>query len=416
MSALYLTRYAYPEQFIMDEPQENLNLIVAIPCYNEPDLISTLKSLNECDAPSCAVEIIVVINESENVSQQVSKQNSTTFKEAYTWATIYNSSRVRTYILYINDLPIKHAGVGLARKIAMDEAVRRFKAIGNKEGIIACFDADSTCSKNYLIELENHFIKFPKSPGCSIYFEHPLNAENSEAIIYYEFFLRYCVNASRYAGFPYAYQTVGSSMAVKSWAYQKQGGMNRRKAGEDFYFSHRIIPLGHYTELNTTKVTPSPRDSNRVPFGTGRAMLDWGNGSRQLNLVYNPQTFEDLKILLEQVDFFYKNKKTRKLPNSIGEFLENENFEKELERLQSQSNSLEHFRKHFFHWFDGFKVLKFVHFARDNFHCQVEIIEAIQWMRSNNTKIDLPEDLKAALLQLRRNDKQPWVKSDQTNL
>ena len=46
----------------------------------------------------------------------------------------------------------------LARKIAMDEAVRRFDQIGHTKGIIACFDADSLCDDNYLIELEEHFI------------------------------------------------------------------------------------------------------------------------------------------------------------------------------------------------------------------------------------------------------------------
>ena len=55
----------------------------------------------------------------------------------------------------------------------------------------------------------------------------------------------------------------------------RQGGMNKRQAGEDFYFLHKIIPLGHFGEINTTRVIPSPRPSDRVPFGTGRAVRDY---------------------------------------------------------------------------------------------------------------------------------------------
>lgn len=409
MSNLYLSRYAYPKQFINEKAPADLNIVVTIPCHNEPDLISTLKSLNQCDLPSCSVEIIVVINESENADSQVSNQNDITFKEALKWAAEHNSNQLKTYTLYVQGLPNKHAGVGLARKIAMDEAVRRFDAIGNSEGIIACFDADSTCDKNYLLELENHFIDFPKSPGCSIYFEHPLNDVNSEAIVYYELFLRYYVNALRYAGFPYAYQTIGSSMAVKSWAYQKQGGMNKRKAGEDFYFLHRIIPLGNYTELNSTRIIPSSRDSDRVPFGTGRAMLDWKNGSKQLNLVYNPQTFEDLKLFLRHVDLIYQNEAISDLPHSIQAFLEGEVFKKELKRIQSQSNSLDLFRKHFFHWFDGFKVLKFVHFARDRYYENLDISDCLLWLfRSRGMNLE-PNNHSETLRQLRKIDRRSSI-------
>ena len=88
----------------------------------------------------------------------------------------------------------------------------------------------------------------PRSPGCSIYFEHPLHGPLEpkvyEAIAAYELHLRYYVQALRYAAFPYAHHTIGSSMAVRADAYAKQGGMNKRQAGEDFYFLHKIIPLG----------------------------------------------------------------------------------------------------------------------------------------------------------------------------
>ena len=39
----------------------------------------------------------------------------------------------------------------------MDEAVRRFIRIGNNQGVIINFDADCTCSRNYLQIIEMVF-------------------------------------------------------------------------------------------------------------------------------------------------------------------------------------------------------------------------------------------------------------------
>ncbi len=406
MSNLYLDRYAFSTQYISDPPASNLHLIITIPCYNELHLLRTLKSLETCDRPSCAVEIIVLINESENDSAEIREQNIATETEAVQWANQHNCIGFKTHIIYANDLPHKHAGVGLARKMVMDEAVRRFESIEHKDGIIGCLDADAVCDSNYLVELYNHFNQHPKSPGCSIYFEHPLDEENPKNIILYELFLRYYVNGLRYAGFPYSFQTVGSSMAVRSWAYQKQGGMNRKKAGEDFYFLHRIIPLGNYTELNKTRVIPSPRDSDRVPFGTGQSMIDAKNGKKTLQQVYNPKIFEDLKIFLSQIDSLLLKDKIGELPDSIKQFLNQMGFPREILRLRKQSSTPEIFRKHFFQWFDGFMVLKFVHFSRDFFHQQVELNSALNWLSDIIDVKDLEENSEKALLALRRHDRQ----------
>jgi hypothetical protein len=46
--------------------------------------------------------------------------------------------------------------------------------------------------------------------------------------------------------FSYAYHTVGSAMAVKAYQYVKVGGMNRRQAGEDFYFIQKLVHSGNF--------------------------------------------------------------------------------------------------------------------------------------------------------------------------
>lgn len=385
----YLNRYQFRSQSIFSKPNNDLGLIVVIPCYKEEFLLSSLNSLFSCNLPTCSVEVIVVINCSESASQEIQEQTLFCYQEALKWTETNTNPQLQFHILLENQLPKKDAGVGLARKIGMDEAVRRLEWINNHEAIISCFDADSLCEKNYLCALVEHFQKNKKTTACALHFEHPLEGNEDqwiyEGIINYELHLRYYVNILRFAHYPDAYQTIGSSMAVRSKIYQKQGGMNKRKAGEDFYFLHKIIPLGNFSELKTTKVIPSPRVSDRVPFGTGKAIGDFmQQENREVYYTYNIQSFLDLKVFLEKVaDLYnYTNDELKSLlislPESIRNYLIELNIEKHLPQIQKQSNTLNTFQNRFFIWFNGLVILKYVHFSRDHFHPNENIIEAIQ--------------------------------------
>jgi hypothetical protein len=365
MSDLYFQRYAYPKRFITNPIKENTFVCVVIPVYKEYNLLPTLDTLIECDKTQLPVEIIFVINHPDNAEQKIKEQSQKTVRliEEY----IENHETELTFhVIKAFELPSKNAGVGLARKIGMDEAAYRLNSI-NQDGVILCFDADSLCETNYLKEIESHFLENPKCNGASIHYEHPLYFEDgteNEAIILYELHLRYYIQSLKYTGYPFAFHTIGSSMAVRSSVYQKQGGMNQRKAGEDFYFLHKIIPLGDYQNINSTKVIPSSRLSDRVPFGTGRAMQEYKNHSKDLKLSYDFDSFKLIKSILEEI----KTNKTDKLPEVFKTFLKENNFLLDLEKIQSQSKNDQHFKERFFVWFNGFKMLKLVHYLRaDNF-------------------------------------------------
>lgn len=372
----------------LDSPVDiKTNIIIVIPSFNEQGLIKTLQSLFDCTRPKCVVEIIVVINSGESADENILLENEKTFSEASTWIEANQDIKLKYFLINIKNLPGKHAGVGLARKIGMDEAVLRYNDISNQEGVIVCLDADCIVDKNYLIEIEKYFETYPEATGCSIYFEHPLEGHDHshniyKGIINYELFLRYYKLALDYCGFPFAFHTIGSCMAVRSNIYQKQGGMNRRKAGEDFYFLHKIFPIGHFGELNLTRVIPSPRESSRVPFGTGSAIQKFLAAGKQTYMTYNFQCFSDLKIFFKLIPQLYKSsaknvKKSLELvPASINEFLLKHDFEKNINEFNQHSASEKTFLKRFYNWFDGFMVLKFVHFARDNFYDTEEILDA----------------------------------------
>jgi len=416
----YLEKNALFPKLIDAPVPKNLGMVVVIPCYDETGLIRSLESLKSCDAPNCFTEVIVVVNDGEQTSDEIKAQNLVTFETATTWAEKNITRYLQFYIIYKTNLPKKTAGVGTARKIGMDEAVRRLESIGKSEGVIVCFDADSLCEKNYLQAIEEHFIQNPKTQSCGIHFEHPLEGDEYEPEIYdaitkYELHLRYYIHAQKFAGFPLAFQTIGSSMAVRCNAYQQQGGMNKRKAGEDFYFLHKFTILNAHTELKKTKTIPSPRRSDRVPFGTGKAineiLAEKKLDAQSEYLTYNFKIFEDLEPFLsvapnlllfenEQIEIMKKH-----LPESIRTFLHENNFDTKLAEIQANTTIPITFGGRFFRWFNAFFLMKYVHFARDNYHPNVPVEEAASALLQKYYFKDMSgASAKELLLEFRKKD------------
>jgi hypothetical protein len=198
------------------------------------------------------------------------------------------------------------------------------------------------------------------------------------------------VQALKYANFPYAYHTVGSCITVSSSAYQKQGGMNLKKAGEDFYFLQRIFPLGNTRNIISTKIIPSARSSDRVPFGTGKAVGDLLKGKSKEFHTYNPKVFIDFKIFNEAVSGIWELKMIETflegLPASVGSYLESIDFTTQVLKIKKNCRNSQAFHKAFYNWFNGFKALKYVHYARDHFYPNVEIFEAAKWILTNHAE------------------------------
>jgi glycosyltransferase involved in cell wall biosynthesis len=416
----YLQKQAFCEKQITEAPLPGLGMVIVIPCHNEPQLLKTLNSLAACTLPKCNVEVIVVINAAENSSKEILKENTFTEVELERWIIKNESAALRYFYITNNALPAKDAGVGLARKIGMDEAVRRFYACGNENGVIVCLDSDCTVENNYLSSLEHHFLLHPETTGCSVYFEHPLEGTEFvpqvyEGIIRYELFLRYYNCGLRFSGYPFAWHTIGSSMAVRTKIYQQQGGMNKRKAGEDFYFLTKLFPLGGFTELNDTTVFPSPRPSERVPFGTGKAINKWLQEGTNNLPTYHPKTFTDLAELVQLVPELYTapvdtiRLKIQHLSPALLAFLADNELENKLTEINGNVKSKEQFVNRFYRWFGNFMVLKFVHFARDNYYGQQSIETAAKALLEN-AGIEFSETITAKELlllyrELERNNK-----------
>jgi len=413
----YLRKHQQAPLQIGEAPSPELRLVVVIPCRDEPDLLTTLEDLRRCSGPGCGVEIIIVLNASERDAEEVRARNHETRRQITAWRAIRpDGPRFRVHAIQFDALPARHAGVGLARKLGMDEAVARLAASGAGKGIIAALDADCRCEESYLAAIVEHFDGHRDSPACGIHFEHPLEGGLSEAhyaaITDYELYLRYYRHGLAYAGHPCAHYTVGSCMAVRAEAYTRQGGMNRRKGAEDFYFLNKLMLLGNFTEVRTTTVMPSPRVSHRVPFGTGRAVRDAIERPSPGLEVYAPRVFDELAVLVSRVDGLRHTPASVMdgLPEVMGEFLIRQGVEEKLAEIRRNTATTASFRQRFFRWFDGFQALKFVHYATRHAYPRVAVqAAAFELLRRQATASEGARpclDARALLEHYRRMDRQ----------
>ena len=281
------------------------------------------------------------------------------------------------------EFPVKDGGVGLARKIGMDLSLRYFDYSNSKKKLLINLDADCTVSENYLETIITEFNNNKYSAGY-VHFEHPLphNIEKQKAIINYEIFLRYYVLGLKYANSPYAFHTVGSTIICDYESYIKIGGMNKRKAGEDFYFLEKLAKIADIKFLKSATVYPSPRISDRVPFGTGQRVRRFINGEKDEYLIYSPAIFEVLKNWLNifQSEILSAERflgKAKIIDKELYNFLISQNFVSDWGRILINSKTETQIKKQKKIWIDGFKTLKLIHYLRDNKFPQETMFKAL---------------------------------------
>jgi hypothetical protein len=398
---------------INEAPHADTGIIVVVPAYDEPLICELLDSLALCQQPSCRTEIIIVVNANLRATSESLKNNLLSLSEIEVWKKKNVKCFFRTFALNLGQPAIKGWGVGHARKAGMDEALRRFNIIDKPEGVIINLDADCTVQDNYFVSVESELLRRKDRKGCSVYFEHPLAGTRFPEIIYssvyqYELHLRYYYQALSFTGFPDVYHTVGSSIAIKSLPYYKAGGMNRREAGEDFYFVQKMVSAGGYFSLNSTTVYPSPRASERVPFGTGPAVGRMvGNNEKQF-LTYNPLAFSDLHAFFGETEKLFDCRMDKlvycfdSFPDSLKLFFADQEWIAKITEIKKNTSGPGSFRKRFFAWFNMFRIVKYLNFTHKSVFEKVPVMVAAQELLKLKN-IDLMKGHESDLLQLYRN-------------
>ena len=287
--------------------------IVIPACAEYPDILDTFDSIErsiecarsdsngtcsgaahagDCTAASGSCTVICVVNNRTNASDEIKEHNRTLIKAAVERGITVLDACSTGYELSENE------GVGTARRIGMDYALK------NGADVIACMDADTLVSSEYVCALHDFRLqctdalfcgKLPPA-GAITGFTHQKapDSDIQKAIDSYEFFIKEHgarLFKTKTPFYPYA---LGPSIVCSSWGYAASGGMPKLLSGEDFYFLQSLIKLNiqhaatagqstataavqndvpHFVfpELNCT-VHPQARLSQRTLFGTGQKL------------------------------------------------------------------------------------------------------------------------------------------------
>jgi len=404
-ASTYIVESALFPQKIKEAPDHETGIIVVVPAYNEPGINKLLDSLAKCREPECKVEVIFVINAPDDATSESLENNKATFNNIECWKKENNNCFFRLFVFMIEHPFVSGWGVGLARKTGMDEAIRRFNIIDKPDGVILNLDADCTVDQNYFLAVSNELFKKSDRSACSIYFEHPLSGTDYPVTFFsyialYELHLRYYFQGLAYSGFPYVFHTVGSAIAVKALPYIKAGGMNRRQAGEDFYFVQKLVPAGGYFNLNLTAVYPSPRVSGRVPFGTGASIGKLSSDESATLLTYNMLAFKELRIFFALTDVFFKSGPEElhelfgMIPQGLGLFLDEKEWIGKMMEVKNNTSGILSFKKRFFGWFNMFRIVKYLNYVHTDFFEKKPVdVSASELLKARGMSFDSKETI-----------------------
>jgi len=404
----YLNQHAIYTELVHDmRPNADLELVVVIPACSEKDYLKKcLASLVKTNPIQASVEILIIVNDGMHPNEEIRTENQESIRLIKDFLNTDNPN-LKILPVYVDLSNYKKPGVGLARKIGMDEAIRRYLSL-IKDGLIVCLDADCIVGKNYFHEIYKAFIERPKLSAASIHFEHQLDA-NKDSIIQYELHLRYFIAMQRRIGLPFAFQTVGSCIAVRASAYCKQAGMNKRQAGEDFYFLQKFIANNQCFEINKTTVFPSDRGSERVPFGTGKAVNKIKATTQELH-TYHPENFfliEDFTktVFKAYTDLKFTREQFLGLNAQLFIFLEKIDFIQMLNQIKANTNQLKSFQKRFYKWFNAFMLMKCLHSLRETVQSDIPVSDAIRFYFSTVLNMQTPVSTEEQLYVLRKQAK-----------
>lgn len=347
------------------EPGHGFTGCVVIPALGESQrLFLTLSSLAANPASELArFLVVVVVNHREDAPASDQTDNALTLSLLRKLSTPLRLAFVDAASPGL-ELSTANGGVGLARKIGMDLALPRLAA----EGVIACLDADTLVEPEYLRAIRTHFSN-SRAGGAAIPFRHQPGETPAQerAIMLYELFLRHYVLGLAQAGSPWAFHNVGSAMACTVSAYLKMGGMNSRRAGEDFYFLQQLQRTAGMAQLSGTTVHPSARSSHRVPFGTGKSIariLDEGEAAQTF---YRVECFTILRDWLRLAEGGAELTGSELLARSgkvhpqLALYLEQAGLAEVWERLRAHAGNQAQLGSAFHGWFDALKTVRLVH-------------------------------------------------------
>ena len=354
-----------PESALLESTKdlkESYNAIIALPSCNEASTLPEVISSLEKNSSSFTEQTLIIIN----VNNRTSANNQDNLR-TLNWLKALNS---QLHIAWLNNAVEPHSfpekfGVGLARHQAVCAGLKFI----NEYSPVISLDGDSPVNEDYLEEIFKAFDNGMQAGHVNFSHKQEGSPEEIRAIQLYDQHLHIHRKRLEEAGSPHAWYAIGSTIVCTKAAYNKAGGYNvRRMAGEDFYLLQQLSKTGHKIEMiKNAYVYPSNRASDRVPFGTGKAVgdiLETGDW-----FTYNPQCYTELKTLLSSVKENLKNGAEdifEAVSDQTKEYLESRKFTEAWKKLQNNSRDEKMLQQRFHEWLDAFQTLKLIHHLTDS--------------------------------------------------
>jgi hypothetical protein len=363
----YLERYAEPDR--LQELSEHHSHAVVIPIANEDQtFLETLESIQQAAVHMDARPLVIcVINgragapaahQANTTLLDVLKRLGATQERKAPWVEI-RSNRLTLLVCARFSPPYEFGpkeGVGTARKIGCDLALSLLEkgAIGSPW--IRSTDADVLVPIDYFED--------PRERGAAMTLPF-LHTGAPQELQLYEMSLRYYVMGLTYAESPYAFHTVGSTLFIHALDYAKVRGFPKRLAGEDFYLLNKLAKTGAILSPDRLPLRIRHRESERVPFGTGPAVIKIRREAEQHRMfsLYHPQVFERLRSVLLTFPEVASRRNLAPLRTELGTFDPGwSGLQKMLRQGCDDDVLLRQLHSHF----DAFRTLKWIHHLRDN--------------------------------------------------
>jgi hypothetical protein len=315
--ARYLEESAEPEAALADRVPGAFGHAVEIPAYGEGE--SLFRTLASVPAGSRGdVLIVVVLNARGDSPREVHEANAVARERiaalgpadvvsGHPEARLFPAVRGRV-LLIDRAAPSSYLppgqGVGLARKIGCDFLLRLHAGGRLTSPWIHATDADVSLPPDYFDQVAG---LDPESTAAAHYFfEHRFPADEALATAgrLYEIRLRYNTLGLAWAGSPYAYETLGSCLAVSARAYAEVGGFPKKNALEDVTILNALARIGAVERLAGAPIGLEGRISTRVPISTGKALSDIVRrpGAEASFLLPHPLAFAHLAAWIRVLD------------------------------------------------------------------------------------------------------------------
>jgi hypothetical protein len=362
----YLETYAEPEGRNPIPLPAAYDFTLVVPCFEESP--ATVRRVWQNQPDNSAFLAIIVVNSqvpSPDWALELAGELGPDPRELAPNISIQKTEAGDAPDILIVDLyhdPIDaRYGVGLARKTGMDVALRLFADNQIRSDWLFTTDADALLPADY-------FTTKPAADDVALLypFVHQAVPGFEAATISYEIQMLYYAAGLKWAGSPYGFPTVGSTICCKTYNYASVRGVPKRNTGEDFYLLDKLRKQGNVKPMKRSPIELDGRLSKRVPVGTGRAIEAIGQAESDYQFEH-PDCFDALRDQIRLLQTLSSEQPSKIVypDRRLEDYCRSVNLDARYQSKRTESPSPTVMYKHLIDWFDGLRTRQFVHRMRD---------------------------------------------------